>query len=191
MTAALSLPQTLRHYREYARVGFVNILAFRLRYYTGVVTYDVPGRYFRATVDAFSSSSGSGVFDAEGALVGILQRGHDDYVPRGDCRVVNVIDDSAGGEIVGYPHDAMEEHCAREPASSACSCDGPCRVTTDASISDDVTLDAGLPSTDVGEPDAFVEAPMASSGCAASGPSTSWVWALMLFARNRRRRAER
>lgn len=26
-------------YREFARVGFVNILAFRLRYYTGVLTY--------------------------------------------------------------------------------------------------------------------------------------------------------
>jgi len=39
MTASLALPQTLRHYREYARVGFVNVLAFRLRYYTGVVTY--------------------------------------------------------------------------------------------------------------------------------------------------------
>jgi ABC-2 type transport system permease protein len=28
-----------RVYREFARVGFVNILAFRLRYYTGVLTY--------------------------------------------------------------------------------------------------------------------------------------------------------
>ena len=28
-----------RVYREFARVGFVNILAFRLRYYTGILTY--------------------------------------------------------------------------------------------------------------------------------------------------------
>ncbi|MBI3665109.1 MAG: ABC-2 family transporter protein [Acidobacteria bacterium] len=28
-----------RVYREFARIGFVNILAFRLRYYTGVLTY--------------------------------------------------------------------------------------------------------------------------------------------------------
>jgi ABC-2 type transport system permease protein len=29
----------LAPYREFARVGFVNILAFRLRYYTGIITY--------------------------------------------------------------------------------------------------------------------------------------------------------
>jgi ABC-2 type transport system permease protein len=38
MTAAV-LPRPLRHYLEFARIGFVNILAFRLRYYTGIVTY--------------------------------------------------------------------------------------------------------------------------------------------------------
>ncbi len=39
MTAAAVLPRPLRRYVEYARIGFVNILAFRLRYYTGIVTY--------------------------------------------------------------------------------------------------------------------------------------------------------
>ena len=33
------LARLWRCYREFARIGFVNILAFRLRYYTGVVTY--------------------------------------------------------------------------------------------------------------------------------------------------------
>lgn len=33
------LARMLRCYREFARIGFVNILAFRLRYYTGVATY--------------------------------------------------------------------------------------------------------------------------------------------------------
>ena len=33
------LSQTLAPYQEFARVGFVNILAFRLRYFTGVITY--------------------------------------------------------------------------------------------------------------------------------------------------------
>lgn len=36
---ALALPRPFRNYLEYSRVGFVNILAFRLRYYTGIVTY--------------------------------------------------------------------------------------------------------------------------------------------------------
>ncbi|MBI1357509.1 MAG: hypothetical protein GC160_24475 [Acidobacteria bacterium] len=34
-----AVAQTARHYGEFARIGFVNILAFRLRYYTGIVTY--------------------------------------------------------------------------------------------------------------------------------------------------------
>ncbi len=33
------MKQWLRIYLEFARVGFVNILAYRLRYYTGVITY--------------------------------------------------------------------------------------------------------------------------------------------------------
>ncbi len=34
-----ALAQTWMPYLEFSRVGFVNILAFRLRYYTGIVTY--------------------------------------------------------------------------------------------------------------------------------------------------------
>jgi len=34
-----ALAQALAPYREFTRVGFVNILAFRLRYYTGIITY--------------------------------------------------------------------------------------------------------------------------------------------------------
>ena len=34
-----ALAQSLAPYVEFSRVGFVNILAFRLRYYTGILTY--------------------------------------------------------------------------------------------------------------------------------------------------------
>jgi ABC-2 type transport system permease protein len=34
-----ALSQALAPYREFSRVGFVNILAFRLRYVTGIITY--------------------------------------------------------------------------------------------------------------------------------------------------------
>ena len=34
-----SLATDARVYRSFARVGFVNIMAYRLRYYTGIVTY--------------------------------------------------------------------------------------------------------------------------------------------------------
>lgn len=38
MSSAVSLGWA-RRYAEYARIGFVNTLAFRLRYYTGIITY--------------------------------------------------------------------------------------------------------------------------------------------------------
>ncbi len=38
-TRKVSAPSRLAPYLEFARVGFVNILAFRLRYYTGIITY--------------------------------------------------------------------------------------------------------------------------------------------------------
>jgi ABC-2 type transport system permease protein len=34
-----AIAQTIETYGEFARIGFVNILAFRLRYYTGIITY--------------------------------------------------------------------------------------------------------------------------------------------------------
>jgi viologen exporter family transport system permease protein len=34
-----SRAHALSSYREFSRIGFVNILAFRLRYYTGIITY--------------------------------------------------------------------------------------------------------------------------------------------------------
>jgi ABC-2 type transport system permease protein len=37
--APTAFPKLLRMYLEFARVGFVNSLAFRLRYFTGIVTY--------------------------------------------------------------------------------------------------------------------------------------------------------
>ena len=39
MTAAIALSRQLGDLLEFSRIGFVNILAFRLRYYTGIVTY--------------------------------------------------------------------------------------------------------------------------------------------------------
>ena len=37
--AALALSYRLRSCLEFSRIGFINTLAFRLRYYTGIVTY--------------------------------------------------------------------------------------------------------------------------------------------------------
>ncbi|AKF05414.1 trypsin-like serine peptidase [Sandaracinus amylolyticus] len=74
---------------------------------------------FYASVDAFGGNSGSGVLDAEGRLVGVLSGGEDDYVRRGDCSVVNVLDDACPGgdctrhgEYVGYAQNAIDDLCA-------------------------------------------------------------------------------
>jgi len=61
-----SLANALAPYREFSRIGFVNILAFRLRYYTGIVTYliNVTVYYF-----IWSAVYGPGSGSAQGATL--------------------------------------------------------------------------------------------------------------------------
>jgi hypothetical protein len=82
----------------------------------------------RASLDAFSGNSGSGVFDDDAALVAILDSGADDYVDRGGCNVVNVLDPATeDGEGLTYVRPAIEALC-RTPGlvSPLCDCGGPC-----------------------------------------------------------------
>tara|TARA_B100001750_G_scaffold246350_1_gene268374 strand:- start:929 stop:2443 length:1515 start_codon:yes stop_codon:yes gene_type:complete len=96
----------------------------------GAVTWNSSaGTHLQGTVDAFSGNSGSGVFDHEGQLVGLLYAGMDDYVPMGDCSVVNVIDPAPtdDGEEITYVRPALEAFCAEPGVDSVlCDCDGPC-----------------------------------------------------------------
>ena len=57
-----ALPMRSLPYAEFARIGFVNILAFRLRYYTGIITYllNVTVYYFIWTAVFHSTSSIAG-----------------------------------------------------------------------------------------------------------------------------------
>ena len=94
--------------------------------------------FFVASVDAFGGNSGSGVFDAEGRVVGMLSSGLDDFVYDGACGRVNVIeapDSSAGdGETIAYAWKAMHALCREdvdtelcaEPASWCLDCDDGC-----------------------------------------------------------------
>lgn len=82
----------------------------------------------RASLDAFSGNSGSGVFDDDGFLIALLDSGADDYVARGSCNVVNVLDpDRSDGEGLTYVRPAIEALC-RTPGltSPLCDCAGPC-----------------------------------------------------------------
>ena len=69
--------------------------------------------YFEATVDAFGGNSGSGVFDADGNVAGILVRGEQDYTARDGCTVVNVLgEDREDAEDVTYASRAIERLCS-------------------------------------------------------------------------------
>jgi len=69
---------------------------------------------FDATLDTFGGNSGSGVYNAEGVLVGNLARGQTDYVRNGACWVVNQLPaegDNGDGEEVVYVARALEGLC--------------------------------------------------------------------------------
>ncbi|TVQ97653.1 MAG: serine protease [Deltaproteobacteria bacterium] len=83
----------------------------------GIVTRNREDRldYFEASLDTFGGNSGSGVFDMDGVIVGILVRGARDYVEDGDCTRVNVLPEGApgrSGEGVTYVARAIEALCA-------------------------------------------------------------------------------
>ena len=97
--------------------------------------------YFTGTMDSFGGSSGGGVFDERGQVVGILVRGERDYVRRGSCFVVNDLanDGRSGDEEATYVHNAIQLLCFRGIASSrlcganGASCgDGRCELPESA-----------------------------------------------------------
>lgn len=79
------------------------------------------GDYFVASVDSFSGNSGSGVFDADRQLLGVLTDGASDYVRRGGCNVVNVLPEEQAEESVMYAHQAVNAVCAKGfPSAALC-----------------------------------------------------------------------
>ncbi|MBC7172078.1 MAG: trypsin-like peptidase domain-containing protein, partial [Polyangiaceae bacterium] len=80
--------------------------------------------YFTATTDTFAGNSGSGVFDENGTLVGILVRGARDYISTGTCIATNVVEigkDFDQGEEVTYAARAIEALCrVADGASELC-----------------------------------------------------------------------
>lgn len=69
---------------------------------------------FRASVDAFGGNSGSGVFDEDNRVVGILVAGEQDYEFAGGCQRVAELPESGGpqgGEQVTYAILAVNELC--------------------------------------------------------------------------------
>ena len=89
-------------------------------------------RWFGANLDTFGGNSGSGVFDAEGNVVGILVRGERDYTRRGDCQIVRVLPDRPGDgseEECTYVARALEGLCSAGAATALCEgVDATCRA---------------------------------------------------------------
>jgi len=74
---------------------------------------------FRATTDSFGGNSGSGVFDINRKVVGILVNGDTDYNYRGGCATVNVLSETGvSGEGVTYAFNAVQDLCGTGYASA-------------------------------------------------------------------------
>jgi V8-like Glu-specific endopeptidase len=138
--------------------------------------------YFTLNSDTFSVSSGSGVFDGAGQLVGLFARGEADFEQHGACQRVRRID--------GDPATAFEEattilavRAALEAAIegrelAACESD---RCALDLCRSDTGTPDAGSGDAAAGE----ARSPEASGGSCAivrdtAQPNAGWC-ALAIF----------
>lgn len=109
--------------------------------------------YFTGTLDSFGGSSGGGVFNALGEVVGVLVRGERDYVRSGSCFIVNQMsnDGRGGDEESTYVHHAIQTLCARgEVSARLCDAtgttcgDGRCQLPESAiTCPADCTLDGG------------------------------------------------
>lgn len=151
-----------------------------LKVETGIALLAAPPSPSRIALasDTFEGSSGSGVFDADGRLFGIVARGATDYVLNdAGCRVVHNVssaDPPGGGEQAIRVDALISELCAHGFASRALCPAEPC--------SQDCDVDAGAADVDaaMGEPptraDASVVARPRQAGCivASSRPSRDW-----------------
>lgn len=166
----------------------------------GRVAWTHEPRSFVASLDTFSGSSGSPVFDLEGALLGNVRGGATDYVSRGGCNVVNVLDPSEANEVVTRIGNAVDALCIMDPSADLCACaDPPCAIPdagtpsrdagVDATLSDAATSDA-----DRNERPALTDATNSdgstvrreSAGCNAAGASSlPWLWSAVVLWRRR------
>jgi V8-like Glu-specific endopeptidase len=97
--------------------------------------------FFVATTDTFAGNSGSGAFNEDGLLIGILVRGQTDYITSGQCRRVNTIGCTdefcskvSDAEELTYPHRAITDvpNCRSDSdCPSTKRCERACAATSD------------------------------------------------------------
>ncbi|MCB9508435.1 MAG: trypsin-like peptidase domain-containing protein [Myxococcales bacterium] len=82
---------------------------------------------FSGTVDAFGGNSGSGVFDTNGSVVGILVAGATDYERSGGCYRVATLPESSDGETITYAILALTDLCESGwPSERLCGVESTC-----------------------------------------------------------------
>ena len=109
---------------------------------------------FTLASDTFEGSSGSGIFDSQGHLVGIVARGAVDYV-RSDagCSVANTGSIDAppgGGEQAVYLAPIVDALCATDWNSEALCPRAVCESDCDGAPTEADELDAGSQPSDSG-----------------------------------------
>ncbi|MFT4702938.1 MAG: hypothetical protein ACI81R_000626 [Bradymonadia bacterium] len=91
--------------------------------------------HFEGSPDTFGGNSGSGVFDENRQMVGILVRGASDYVTDGDCTRVSVLpqDGAGSAEDMVYVSNALQALCETDVSSVLCDGRGgfcrPCALS--------------------------------------------------------------
>lgn len=168
------------------------------------------GDYFMLDSDTFQGSSGSGVFDVNGALAGVLVRGGEDYTDRSDamCKVPKVVTwpldagpPRSVGEEATYVKRAVEGLCneAHWPSPRLCNqpttCgDGVCNGhETQLTCAEDCACKDCPPEERSANAGKIVASKLDNEGCSlAHGREGSLLPALCvagLLARRRRRSA--
>lgn len=111
--------------------------------------------YFEATTDSFGGNSGSGVFNDQGEVIGILVRGQNDYDWSGRCLRPAEYSDSGtqgGAEGITYAERAIEDLCGtgwvspRLCGNSAVCGDGVCSPGEESGCAEDCAT--GIPGWD-------------------------------------------
>lgn len=81
--------------------------------------------FFDTSLDTFGGNSGSGVFNADQELVGVLSSGATDYVDRSSegCTVVNELENRQGAEEIGHFLPTLVAYCeeAVDPDPNLCA----------------------------------------------------------------------
>ncbi len=123
--------------------------------------------YFVMRADTYAGSSGSGVFNALGELVGVVSRGETDWrLEEGACRVSNRVgDDEGSGEDATYAFRALDLLCTYYPLERVCTAT-PC---VDFPCGDDGVVGGGGDAGGAGTGDAGGETESDAGGDGGSG----------------------